>query len=335
MISRCLIRISVLFCVSLFWLSGCYTSHKQEDKPAYIQHVDSMPNDFGNYALASAGSLHVDGELITDGPLSDVYSTGHIKGSGKISAMGRLISGRSIQLPASSLRGLTSEVPLENISSAGLHALSVDDAIAQDSFLNGYQLASSGEVFLIEGGVFKPALPTDLAGTWQFTPNVGWTVTGDYVLLDKPLRVETDLSIQTSNFTLLNALYVHGNVLASGDVTVHAVDPFVNALVTDGQLETENLDVVGRLSVGDDLTTHQQMSIVGSLKVMGNTTFQGTTKITYLDTLYKAALFSAQQIWPETLLVHSQVFKNLEGGNAVALFTFVKGYVQYAAKACW
>jgi len=196
MIFRCLICSSVLFCASFFGLSSCYTSHKSENKSAYIQHVDSMPNHFDKYALAIKGKLHVEGELITDGPLSDIYAGDEVKGRGKIKAMGHLSSSGKVNMPMSRLNALTAEQSQEKAALLKFNALNIDDIFVRDGLFNGYKLTATGEIFFFNHGIVTTTESVnDLPGVWQFDSAFGWTVTGTAVLVDKALWVETDLKL--------------------------------------------------------------------------------------------------------------------------------------------
>ncbi|MBI5142564.1 MAG: hypothetical protein HZA20_10335 [Nitrospirae bacterium] len=152
---------------------------------------------------------------------------------------------------------------------------------------------------------------------------------GDSFSAGSAIIVEGNLSVNTEKFTIRAPLFIKGDLNASGVVTVDIANPFEDALVVDGSIEVQNLNVVGKVRVGGDASVSGALDVTRSIAAVGNVSLSGKTRLTYLDTVYKAALFAAQQKFGDTLLVHSQVFRGLaDGRNSVALFTFVKGYKQ-------
>lgn len=193
---------------------------------------------------------------------------------------------------------------------------------------NGYELLS-GKINLIQDGTSTPLSKESLNGSWEYDPARGWTVSGGEVVLDKGLKVEGDLFIQSEKLTINGPFSVNGSVTALTSLTINGDSAFEDTAVILGGFDGNDLKLFGRIYVGENFTTTGTAEIIGSMVVDGNISFRGKTKLTYLDTVYKAALLSAQEKLGETLLTHSQVFKDLKGRNTTALLTFVKGYKQY------
>ncbi len=256
--------------------------------------------------------MKIEGELATEGPLSDLYSNDTIKtGKEKMTLDGGLISAIAIETPSGLNKPTPSEGHRFNVVSekVEIKVKTVADVIGNNP----------------HSGKSKPVSE----GTLDYDPiRKGSVLKGDDVYISNPLQVEGDLYIDTQRLTINAPLLVKGNVVSTGSVSVDLSSPFEDAVVIDGNFEVNQLTIVGKMNVGGSFTAGGSFDLVGTLVVNGGITLKGKTKITYVDTIYKAALFAAQQHYGETLLLHSQVFKNVKGQNTVALFTFMKGYRQ-------
>lgn len=277
-----------------------------------IPAVEETPSDFNAFAVSSNGKIDIKGEFVTDGPLSDIYSNDVIStGKEKAVFTGDLISavaidtGNSRQKPDPS-EGYSFRVVSERVK---INVKTVGDVLSNSPSLEKSKPISEG------------VLENDAA-------RGGMVLSGKEIYIGNPLKVEGDLYIDADKVTIGAPLLVKGNVIATGNLSVDLSSPFEDAVVVDGNFTAKDLTVVGKVNVGGNFTTEGSFDLVGSLVVNGSITFKGKTKIAYVDTIYKAALFSAQQYFGETMLLHSQIFKNVKGQNTVALFTFVKGYIQ-------
>jgi hypothetical protein len=261
--------------------------------------------------MSSNGPIAIAGEFLTDGPLSDIYSNDVIKaGKEKATFTGDLISAVAIE---------TADVLNKPTPSDG-HAFKV---VSERVEIRPKTVAD-----VLGTNPSERSKPVS-EGVLENDPLRKVSVLkGEDVLLSEPLQVDGDLRIEVRRLTINAPLLVKGNVVAMGNVSVDLSSPFEDAVVVDGNFEANNLTVVGKMNVGGSFTSHGVLDLVGSMVIGGGITLQGKTKISYVDTIYKAALFAAQQHFGETLLLHSQIFKNVKGANTVALFTFARGYQQ-------
>ncbi|MBI3598927.1 MAG: polymer-forming cytoskeletal protein [Nitrospirae bacterium] len=256
--------------------------------------------------------MKFEGELAMEGPLSDVYSNDTVGiGKEKVTLDGDLISAVAIETSG----GLHKPTP-----SAGHRFKVVSERV---------EIKVKTVADVIGNNPYMEKSKPVSEGVLEYDPiRKGSVLKGDEVYISNPLQVEGDLYIDTQRLTINAPLLVKGNVVSTGSVSVDLASPFEDAVVIDGNFEADQLTIVGKINVGGSFTAGSSFDLVGTLVVNGGITLKGRTKITYVDTIYKAALLAAQQQFGDTLLLHSQVFKNVKGANTVALFTFVKGYVQ-------
>ena len=122
---------------------------------------------------------------------------------------------------------------------------------------------------------------------------------------------------------------VEGDLNATGELNINTGTPFNKALIVDNRIEVDKLVMIGRLHGSDDFVANGEVNIMGNAEIDGDVTLYGDAKINFLDNIYKAALYEAQEEATEqnstVSLVHSQLFYNAKGKNSVVLFTFVEG----------
>lgn len=194
-----------------------------------------------------------------------------------------------------------------------------------DSF-NGYKLLSNGNVQKIVDGIIVENSTDFYDDSFKFS-NAKWELAKDNARIIDSIIVEGDLSITGKNIVIHNSLFISGNITSINYFVIDINQPFEKALVVDGNIEVADLSVVGKMESLGDIIINGNFDLIGTVKSEKSIVINGNARINYLDTIYKAALAGAQSEFNETLLAHSQVFKDLEGRNAMAIFTFRRGYV--------
>ncbi len=295
-----------------------------------IPAINDSPAEFSKYALLSGGNLTINGKFVTKGVLSDVHSNQTItlnsytsRFSGNVTSYEKLQSlGHTPRvLDGNTLRGAGSKVLLDNL-------MTVDIKMADSNLQNAIVLASDCSMTILdEEGRGSDATSQDVDGDWSCHAG-NWSVSGHNVIIQRALSIEGNLEINSTSFVLRAPLFSRGSVAAHGAVRIDINNPFEDAVIINEDLTTEGFDVVGKIHVNGDFNANGAVYIVGSAMVGGDVTLHKEATINYLDTIYKAALAKANEQFEETLLVHSQVFRDVSSdkNNAVALFTFVNGY---------
>lgn len=344
-LKQSVVLLKLLVLSFVFVASGCGTSERggvasgpdkaqPEAGMSYVPKVESTPSGFERFALVANGNLEIGGEFVTDGPLSDVHSNSSVSlKSAKARFTGNITAGSNIQTGSHRASVAAGNTMVNNGENVAVARAAVDEVLADNELYNAIVFLADGNVKVITDGVpviKPPAQVAQMAGSWRYdAESGGWSVSGSSFSAEPAIVVEGNLSVNTEKFTIRAPLLVKGDLKASGVVTVDIGNPFEDALVVDGGIDVQNLNIVGKAKIGGDAVVSGALDVTGSIAASGNVTLGGKTRLTYLDTVYKAALFAAQQKFGETLLVHSQVFRGLaDGRNSVALFTFVKGYKQ-------
>ncbi|MDQ1339069.1 MAG: hypothetical protein QG567_219, partial [Campylobacterota bacterium] len=321
----------LLLLVTGLIFSGCngiemkYTKNSS-NKSKHIKNIGSMPLEFKEHALISNGDITIGGNLLAQGPLADIHTnsdfkaTKDIKTSGKITAFS--LDTKNAKIATSGKNTVSKTTTKKEIA-----ALRVSDAILENTFENGVIFDANGNVFEVINGSLHQADINILGGAWSYSQN-GWSVRTGELVLRKAVKFETDVFFDVESLTALKPIYVQGNLKTSYGLNINTGELFEDVLVVDKNLQLDSLATVGRVHIGGDLIASGSVDIAGNLEIEGSTTVGGDLKLNYLDVVYKAALFSAQEKFNETLLVDSQVFKDVNGKNSIAMFTFVKGYYQ-------
>jgi len=326
----------VMSVATLLSLNSCQ-SNDTNQTTAYIKQtqqiaiLESEPASYKRYALYTNGSLQVNSTLTTDGPLADVYAGGNINASqrsldisGKIIASNNLSNAitRSFDYKSNTQQNFTA-----------IRALKVGEYLNTATLDEYYLLTSDGKAL----HKTKDHNDTEISHQtlyFSFSNNV-WHITGDEGSLNSPLVCETNLEIATDYFALNGTLMVKGNLKATGELSLNASTPFNKALIVDNAIEVNKLVSIGRIHGSSTFTANGTVDIMGNAEFDGNITLHDSAKINFLDTIYKAALFEAQQqnqIDTNTtdtnqtkLLVDAELFSDVKGNNSVILFTFVEG----------
>lgn len=318
----------VLGLLSLF-IVGCNSSSATNES-AYVKKeqnimLESEPKSYRKYALVSSGNLNVEGKLTTDGPLGDVHANGEIKAralsldvSGKISA--------SNDFTGSIVRSYDYKSSLSE-EFVNIRAFKVSEYLNTASLDEYFLLTSDGKAL----HKIKDRNDTTLDSSTlkAVFSNNKWTITGDEVKLDAPLVVEGDLDIETNYLFIAGTLMVTGDLKSKGELNINTGTPFEKALIVDKNIEVDKFTAIGRVHGSGTFISHADVNILGNAEIDGDVTLYGDAKINFLDNVYKAALYEAQEDASEQntsmTLVHSRLFSNAKGKNSVVLFTFVEG----------
>ena len=171
----------------------------------------------------------------------------------------------------------------------------------------------------------------DIANTdieFSFEDNA-WTITANQATLRSPLVVESNLTIQATSLFVAGTLMVQGDLNARGELNINTGTPFEKALIVDSNISVEKLVTIGRVHGSGSFTSYGEVNILGNAEIDGDVSLYGDAKINFLDNIFKAALYEAQEEASEEgismTLVHSQLFSDVKGKNSVVLFTFVEG----------
>jgi len=291
-----------------------------------VKRVESEPETLAEHALVASGDITVKKTLTTDGPLGDVVSFGKLNAeprslniSGKISSSNDL--GNAI------IRSFDYKSDKENSTFSQIRALKVGEYLNTALLDEYYLLSSDGKALHI----VKDQNDTNLTLeniTFTFKNN-SWTISGDKAEIDLPIKVESSLDINSTSLFVKGTLMVEGDLNASGELNINTGTPFNKALIVDNSIEVDKLVMIGRLHGSGDFIANGQLNIMGNAEIDGDVTLYGDAKINFLDNIYKAALYEAQEDAKEKnttmTLVHSQLFSNVKGRNSVVLFTFVEG----------
>jgi len=320
--------------------AGCSSGPANSPPPSSshaVPAVHTTPASFTQQALISGGDLTVQGALTTHGVLAGVHANGAVALRGQTSRVaGSLTSARQVEAPAGAARKRQNNTPLAAARTLRPELPTIDTLLQGGTPTGGTPthailLGSDGAIQTSDAtGLLTPTDPTTLPGSWFFDAVTGcWHISGGYLPLRQTLLVDGDLTLQTSHLDLHAALLVRGNATLIGAARIDVQNPFDPAVVVEGNLESGALEVVGRMTIHGNVRATGDLYLTGSAQVGGDVTLLGSATVNYLDTVYKAALQRAQEEFGDTLLVHSQVFRDVAkttGANAVALMTFVRGY---------
>jgi cytoskeletal protein CcmA (bactofilin family) len=291
-----------------------------------VQRVESEPETLSEHALIVSGDIMVKKTLTTDGPLGDVVSFGTLSAeprslniSGKISSSNDL--GNAV------IRSFDYKSTKENNTFSQIRALKVEEYLNTALLDEYYLLSNDGQALHLVQDQNDTNLTLDNV-VFSFNDN-RWTISGDKVEIDLPIKVEGSLDINTTNLFVKGTLMVEGDLNASGELKINTGTPFSKALIDDNRTEVDKLVMIGQLHGSGDFVANGEVNIMGNAELDGDVTLYGDAKINFLDNIYKAALYEAQENANETnstmSLVHSQLFSNVKGKNSVVLFTFVEG----------
>ena len=314
-------------------LSACKQSTSEPKETAYQKRnqtlaLETEPASFRKYALVSSGDINVQNNFATDGPLADVHSNGAINArSLSLDISGRVTAANN---PSGSIvRSFNYDSPLDEQEGkfVQIRALKVSEYLNTSNLDEYYLLTAHGKSLYRQQG----AKDTEIANSdieFSFENNQ-WTLTTNQATLNTPLVVETSLSIQAANLFIAGTLMVKGDLDARGELNINTGTPFEKALIVDRNISVEKLVTIGRLHGSGSFTSYGEVNILGNAEIDGDVNLYGDAKINFLDNIYKAALYEAQeQAGEEAIsmtLVHSQLFSDVKGKNSVVLFTFVEG----------
>ena len=307
-------------------------SSVEEDSTPYIKRkaeetiVENEPKTLSEHALVVSGNITVKKTLTTDGPLGDVISFGKLNAkprsldiSGKISSSNDL--GNAI------IRSYNYKSDKENSTFSQIRALKVGEYLNTALLDEYYLLSKDGQALHRVRDQNDTNLTLD-GVSFTFTDKK-WTISGDKVEINLPIKIEGSLDINTTTLFVKDTLMVEGDLNATGELNINTSTPFSKALIVDNRIEVDKLVMIGRLHGSGNFLAHGEVNIMGNAEIDGDVMLYGDAKINFLDNIYKAALYDAQEEAEENnstmSLVHSQLFSNAKGKNSVILFTFVEG----------
>jgi len=308
-------------------LAGCNNNRDESTNEAIASNlqVSETPSSFEKYALLANGKITVNDTLETDGPLADIHSNKDVITSNarSIDIMGRMsaydgISGNNFR-----------SVQVDNLNSGAVvdfRALHVGDYDVDDILPDAYILKKNGT--LVKRFHSQETLADKSYMDADLTFEDGkWTISGENVKFDIPIKSETDLDINVENIFIAGTLMVEGTLHATGNLNINTGTPFEHALIVDKDIELDSFECIGKVFASGNFLSHKSVNITGSAIIDGNVNLEGKTKVNYLDTVYQAAMLDAEDDLETTdfMLVHSRLFSDLKGKNSVVLFTFVKG----------
>ena len=329
-ITKFLLRAALCLSIVL-GLSACNQSETKEtayQKRNQTLALETEPASFRKYALVSSGDINVQNNFATDGPLADVHSNGAINArSLSLDISGRITAANKPD--GAIVRSFNYDSPLDEKEGkfVQIRALKVSEYLNTNNLDEYYLLTADGKALYKQPG----AKDTEIANTdIEFSyENNTWTLTANQATLNSPLVVETSLSIQAANLFIAGTLMVKGDLDARGELNINTGTPFEKALIVDRNISVEKLVTIGRLHGSGSFTSYGEVNILGNAEIDGDVNLYGDAKINFLDNIFKAALYEAQeQAGEETIsmtLVHSQLFSDVKGKNSVVLFTFVEG----------
>lgn len=291
-----------------------------------VQTVESEPEELREHALVASGNIDAKKTLTTDGPLGDVIAFGEIEAeprsldiSGKISA--------SNDVSQAVIRSFDYESNNEENTFSQIRALKVGEYL-NTALLDEYYVLTKDGVALHK---IKDQNDTNLSfDNIKLTfKNNQWTISGDKIEIDLPIKVETSLDINSTELFVKGTLMVEGELNATGELNINSGTPFSKALIVNNTINVDKLVLIGRLHGSGDFTSLGEVNIMGNAEIDGDVTLYGDAKINFLDNIYKAALYEAQEEAADQnstmTLVHSQLFSDVKGRNSVVLFTFIEG----------
>ena len=329
-ISKFLLRAALCLSIVL-GLSACNQSETKEtayQKRNQTLALETEPASFRKYALVSSGDINVQNNFVTDGPLADVHSNGAINArSLSLDISGRVTAANKPD--GSIVRSFNYDSPLDEKESkfVQIRALKVSEYLNTNNLDQYYLLTADGKaLYKQEGAKDTEIANTDIEFSYE---NNTWTLTANQATLNSPLVVESSLSIQAANLFIAGTLMVKGDLDARGELNINTGTPFEKALIVDRNISVEKLVTIGRLHGSGSFTSYGEVNILGNAEIDGDVNLYGDAKINFLDNIFKAALYEAQeQAGEEAIsmtLVHSQLFSDVKGKNSVVLFTFVEG----------
>jgi cytoskeletal protein CcmA (bactofilin family) len=329
-ITKFLLRAALCLSIAL-GLSACNQSETKEtayQKRNQTLALETEPASFRKYALVSSGDINVQNNFATDGPLADVHTNGAINArSLSLDISGRVTAANN---PSGSIiRSFNYDSPLDEKEGkfVQIRALKVSEYLNTNNLDEYYLLTVDGKALYKQQG----AKDTEIANSdIEFSyENNTWTLTTNQATLNTPLVVETSLSIQAANLFIAGTLMVKGDLDARGELNINTGTPFEKALIVDRNISVEKLVTIGRLHGSGSFTSYGEVNILGNAEIDGDVNLYGDAKINFLDNIFKAALYEAQeQAGEEAIsmtLIHSQLFSDVKGKNSVVLFTFVEG----------
>ncbi|HHH19146.1 MAG TPA: hypothetical protein ENK86_01350, partial [Campylobacterales bacterium] len=291
-----------------------------------VQTVESEPEELREHALVASGNIDAKKTLTTDGPLGDVIAFGEIEAeprsldiSGKISA--------SNDVSQAVIRSFDYESNNEENTFSQIRALKVGEYL-NTALLDEYYVLTKDGVALHK---IKDQNDTNLSfDNIKLTfKNNQWTISGDKIEIDLPIKVETSLDINSTELFVKGTLMVEGELNATGELNINSGTPFSKALIVNNTINVDKLVLIGRLHGSGDFTSLGEVNIMGNAEIDGDVTLYGDAKINFLDNIYKAALYEAQEEAADQnstmTLIHSQLFSDVKGRNSVVLFTFIEG----------
>ena len=315
-------------------LTGCQEPDSSSAQPVYqkkssVLSISAEPRSYRSYALVSSGNILVSKQLKTDGPLADIHANGNIQAR----ALGLSVSGKitaSNNTSGMAIRSFDYKSNASTTSFVNIRALKVSEYLNTSTLPEYYLLDASGSaIHRIQGQADQPLSNADIAFNFM---GDHWDISGGTGTVPLPLVVETSLNITTNNLFIAGSLMVQGDLTASGELNINTGTPFNKALIVDRDIWVEKLVAIGRVHGSGTFISNGEVNIFGNAEIDGDVTLYGDAKINFLDNVYKAALSEAQQETlndPNTdstlMLVHSQLFSDMQNNNSVVLFTFVEG----------
>ncbi len=317
-----------MLCLMCFFVINCSNSENEVVGGRYdkaVPSVDNQPLNIDSYAIAGNGKVVISGALETDGSLADILSNESIEISSSKSILTGSLYSKKIRVSSKSRYG--TESILKNSDDSVIKLKSVRNVLSDTSeAFSGYKLLADGTVQKLSDGIVESTAADFYNDSFRFSDNQ-WKLEKENLTFTDPVIIEGDLVVTGRNIVISSPLFVTGNLKSSNRFEIDINQPFEKALTVDGNIEVSDLSVVGKIEALGDVIVNGDFDLIGTIKSQKSIIINGNARINYLDTIYKAALAGAQSEFEETLLAHSQVFKDLEGRNAMVLFTFARSYV--------
>lgn len=325
-----LFSIFLLFFITLTF-NGCNNDEKKQLNNPYEKKYSEVsqteePSDFRDFALVASGNIEVTKSLTTDGPLADIHANNGIKASTRsLSISGKISSKNNGVDDSSILRSFDYQTYSKPKHSNILRALKVSEFLNNEQLYEYIELHEDGLISL-EGEISEEGAIED--NIFKFQDGT-WSINGSEVLLTHSVKVNGNLIIDADSTYIAGSLLVQGELKARGELNVNTGSPFNRAIISDNSIHVESLTAIGRLHVSGDFYASSNINIIGNAEIDGDVTLHGDSKISFLDNIYKAALYdmqlNAENDGKSINLVHSQLFRDVNGNNSVVLFTFVEG----------
>lgn len=317
----------ILLAMLIIGLNGCSRDEKETayEKRNETLSVEAAPASYRKYALVSGGTISVQKGLTTDGPLADVHANGDVKARALSLDISGMVSA-SNDLEASLVRSFDYTSPLHK-AYVEVRALKVDEYLNTNLLDDYYLLTADGRALhKVKDQNDTAIVEEGVAFTYE---NSSWKIVGDEITLSHSVKVETDLVLESDYLFVMGTLMVQGDLTASGELNINVGTPFEKALIVDRDINIDKLVAIGRVHGSGSFTSYGEVNIMGNVEIDSDVTLYGDAKINFLDNIYKAALYEAQEEAGETnttmSLAHSQLFSDVKGKNSVVLFTFVEG----------